>query len=563
MLGGVTWRWMTSLLVCLGIVGPSAAQHTDLLTILEDELKRNFAVLTEKADPKPYYLSYTVTDRQITILDASLGSLRLHQTQRQRMLDVSIRVGSPELDNYHRVQGSRGRFTSGSPIVWEDNRDAIVRVLWRDTDRAYRTAAERLNFIRSNSEVRIAERDQSPDFSMAPALQDVQPLATMPVVSGWDAKLKKWSSAFRGHEAILTSSVTATVTVDNRYFVDSAGTRLRHGRTYVRVDASGQAKAADGMNLALSRGTQGEKPEDIPSDSAMEALIADLIRDLEQLQLAPAAEPYVGPAILSGRATAVFFHEIFGHRMEGHRQKDDREGQTFTDQVGKPVLPPFLSVDADPTKQRVGTQDLSGWYAYDDEGVKAERVQLVENGILRGFMLSRSPIKGFTRSNGHGRKAPGNEVVSRQSNLLVNASQTISEAELREALLAEVRRQGKPYGLLFKDVTGGLTTTGREGLQAFTVLPLLVYRVYADGRPDQMIRGVDIVGTPLTSFAKIVAAGDKVEVFNGFCGAESGSIPVSAVSPPLLVSEIETQRRAKANDRPPLLSFPPIPGGAQ
>lgn len=557
----MTWRWVASLLVCLSFAGSSPAQEADLLEILSGELQRNFSALSGKADPKPYYLSYTVTDRHITILDASLGSLRTDQTQRQRILDVSIRVGEPQLDNYHRIQGARGRFTSGSAIVWENSRDAIARTLWRDTDRAYRTAAERLNLIRSNSEIRVAERDQSPDFSMTESLVDVQPLATAEMGSGWDAKLKKWSAAFRGHETVLVSHVTATLTVDNRYFVDSAGTRLRHGRSYVRVDVSGQAKAADGMNLALVRGVQGEKPGDLPSDAVVEAAVLGLIRDLEQLQQSPAADPFVGPAILSGRAAAVFFHEIFGHRMEGHRQKDEGEGQTFTSQVGKPVLPSFLTVDADPTMRKAGTQDLMGWYAYDDEGVKAQPVRLVENGILKSFMLSRSPIEGFPASNGHGRKAPGNEVVSRQSNLIVSSSQTMSDAELREALIAEVRRQGKPYGLFFADITGGLTTTGRAGVQAFTVIPLLVYRVYADGRPDQMVRGVDIVGTPLTSFGKIMGASDKPEVFNGFCGAESGSIPVAAVSPALLVSEIETQRRPKADDRPPLLPFPPIPGG--
>jgi len=176
--------------------------------------------------------------------------------------------------------------------------------------------------------------------------------------------------------------------------------------------------------------------------------------------------------------------------------------------------------------------------------------------VLKTFLMSRSPIKGFEGSNGHGRRQPGLEVVSRQSNLIVESSNAVPEAQLRQMLIAEAKRQNKPYGLYFRDITGGFTTTGRGGLQAFKVIPVIVYRVYADGRPDELVRGADIVGTPLASFSKILATSNKSEVFNGYCGAESGSVPVSAVSPSILVSEIEIEKKAKSNDRPPLLPEP-------
>jgi hypothetical protein len=147
-------------------------------------------------------------------------------------------------------------------------------------------------------------------------------------------------------------------------------------------------------------------------------------------------------------------------------------------------------------------------------------------------------------------------VVSRQSNLIVESKKTVSEQRLREMLVAEIKRQHKPYGLFFQQVTGGYTTTQRRGLQAYTVIPLIVYRVYPDGQPDELVRGVDIVGTPLSSFAKIMVTSDKLDVFNGYCGAESGQVPVSAVSPALLVSEIEIQKKDHSQDRPPLLSPP-------
>jgi predicted Zn-dependent protease len=266
--------------------------------------------------------------------------------------------------------------------------------------------------------------------------------------------------------------------------------------------------------------------------------------------------------MLSGRAAAVLFHEIFGHRIEGHRQKDENQDQTFTKMIGKPVLPDFLSVVFDPTRRKAGDTWLNGSYLYDDEGVKAQPVTVVDKGVLKAFLMSRSPIRGFGQSNGHGRRQPGFEVVSRQSNLFVESTQMVSEAQLRKTLLDEIRRQNKPYGLYFEQVTSGFTTTARQGVQAFKVIPVIVYRVYADGRADELVRGADIVGTPLASFAKIIATGGQMEVFNGYCGAESGSVPVAAVAPAVVVSELEIQMKPKSEDRPPFLAPPPA-GGAE
>src|SRR6185369_4390912 len=297
-------------------------------------------------------------------------------------------------------------------------------------------------------------------------------------------------------------------------------------------------------------------PSGLADDKTLQATVDKVANDLSNLLKAKESEPFVGPAIFSGRAAGVFFHEIFGHRVEGHRQKDESEGQTFTKSVNTKVLPEFLSVIFDPTRKKVDNIDLNGWYEYDDEGVKGRAITAVDHGILKTFLMSRSPIKGFAQSNGHGRRQPGLEVVSRQSNLIVESANAVSDAKLKQMLLDEVKKQGKSYGLFFRDITGGFTTTQRAGLQAFKVIPVIVYRVYADGRPDELVRGADIVGTPLSSFSKIVATGDKPEVFNGYCGAESGSVPVSAVSPAILVSEIEIEKKAKSNDRPPLLSEP-------
>jgi predicted Zn-dependent protease len=338
--------------------------------------------------------------------------------------------------------------------------------------------------------------------------------------------------------------------------VTTEGTRLEHGRLFSRLIITARGKAADGMDLNTIETFETDDPAKLPKDAEILAAVERAGKNLTDLLHAPPADPFVGPAILSGRAAGVFFHEIFGHRIEGHRQKDEAEGQTFTKSVGSPILPPFLSVVFDPTLKDFEGTMLNGSYLYDDEGVRARRVPVVEDGVLKTFLMSRSPIDGFPKSNGHGRREAGAEVVSRQSNLFVESSKRVDDGALRQMLIEEVKRQNKPYGLFFDQVTGGYTTTSRRGLQAFTVIPLVVYRVYADGRPDELIRGVSIVGTPLASFASILATSEKRAVFNGICGAESGNVPVSAIAPALLVSNIEIQRKERSLDQPPYLPRP-------
>jgi predicted Zn-dependent protease len=199
---------------------------------------------------------------------------------------------------------------------------------------------------------------------------------------------------------------------------------------------------------------------------------------------------------------------------------------------------------------------LAGTYEYDSEGVPAQRVELITDGVLKSFLTSRMPIKGFEHSNGHGRNQPGLMPTGRQGNLIVSSSQTVPEKEMRQKLIDEVKKQGKPYGLYFDDIQGGFTLTQRALPQAFQVLPVIVYKVFPDGRPDELVRGVDIVGTPLAALTRIITTGDEQHVFNGVCGAESGSVPVSAIAPSMLFSEMEVQKRAHEHDRPPILPPP-------
>jgi predicted Zn-dependent protease len=527
-----------------------------------EELNRNFNVLKQKADPPPYFLSYEITEQDYHMITSSLGAVTANSGGKVRNLDVSVRVGSSKLDNYHRVRGDRAQFTSGASISVDDDAKAIQRRLWLETDRAYRAAAERLIKIKTNTQVKVAEEDKSDDFSNEESTMHVAPSPKESFdADRWAERMRKLSTRFRKYPGILTGGVAISSQVETKYFASTEGTRLQFGRGFARIMISAQGKAEDGMDLSTFESFEAFDAAGLPKDEVIAAAVDRVAKDLSDLLKAPEVEPYVGPAIFSGKAAGVFFHEIFGHRVEGHRQKDESEGQTFTKMVGARVLPEFLSVVFDPTKKKIAGVDLNGWYEYDDEGIKARPVTVVENGILKTFLLSRSPITGFDHSNGHGRRQPGLEVVARQSNLIVESSRSVPEPKLRQMLIDEAKKQNKPYGLYFREVTGGFTNTGRQGLQAFKVMPIIVYRIYADGRPDELVRGADIVGTPLESFSKILATSDRLEVFNGYCGAESGSVPVSAAAPAILVSGIEIEKRSKSQDRPPLLPMPDSGGG--
>jgi len=434
----------------------------------------------------------------------------------------------------------------------------LRRAIWLETDKQYKSAAESLIKIKTGKEVKIETAEgRAPDFTHEqPHTYVGQENSLTLDRTPWEEKVRAYTKAFRDSTAVINSIVTFSAQAQNAYHVTSEGTQLQFGQIRYRLELFIQGKAPDGMDLDRYYNFDWVKPADAPDDKAVYAAEATMRKELEGLEAAPINEPSVGPALLTGRAAAVFFHEVFGHRAEGHRQKDVAEGQTFAKKVGEQILPPFLSIVDDTTMRKLGQTDLLGYYEYDDEGVRSHRVTLVDHGVLKDFEMSRSPLVGFSHSNGHGRRQLGAAPVSRQGNLIVESSKTLTDAQLRAKLIELIKEQGKTFGLLIDDIAGGFTFTGRGQPQAFQVLPLVVYKVYADGRPDELVRGVDIVGTPLAALTKIVATGDKQEVFNGYCGAESGSVPVAAASPAILTSELEVQKKESSTDRPPILPAP-------
>ena len=414
---------MRLLILPLALVLPlAAASPPSLLDILSDELERNFTVLKQKGDPPPYFMAYGVTEVESQVISASIGSITSKNAGHARYLDITIRVGSPAQDNYHIIKGERAHFTPGSIFPLDDVTDAIRRRLWLDTDRTYRAASRRLIEIKSNQQVKLQQADNSADFSSeSPAVQVELPPRLRPLEDEWAERLRKWSATLSNSPGMLSSSIAVVVERETKYMVSTGGTKLEHGRTFANISISARGKASDGMDVGATQDFQGSELDRLATPEVIEAAVNRVGSDLTKLLRAPTVEPFEGPAILSGRAAGVFFHEIFGHRVEGHRQKDESEGQTFTKAIGTSVLPDFLSVIFDPTRKSVESTDLNGTYSYDDEGVKARPLTVVENGVLKTFLMSRSPIQGIDHSNGHGRRQPGAEGVSRQSNLIVES----------------------------------------------------------------------------------------------------------------------------------------------
>jgi predicted Zn-dependent protease len=535
-------------------VAPASAPDP-VLKAMQTELARATTELGKSEQP-PYYLSYTVYDQEFVVLVGAYGSLLTNTSAQRRYADVTMRVGTPDLDNTHGQNRSSG-VTSGS-LPFGNDQDAIARVLWELTDREYKRAVPSLLNVRTNTAVRAEEEDKSPDFSKEkPQTHVGESAAAAPFDrAAWEAEIKRLSAAFRKYPEVYYANVVLEVQNSNSRMVSSEGSALVSPNASTRLVMEAQTRAEDGMDLLRVETFQAPSAAGLPGEADLAAKIDKMAADLSALRKAPVAEPYDGPALLSGRAAAVFFHEVLGHRLEGHRQRDEEEGQTFTKKIGQEVLPKFLSVTDDPTTREIAGVKLAGAYEFDNEGSPSQRVEVIKDGVLKNFLLSRMPIKNFAQSNGHGRNQPGLMPTGRQGNLIVTSTQTVPDAQMRQKLIDEVKKQNKPYGLYFDDIQGGFTLTQRSLPQAFQVLPVIVYKVYADGRPDELVRGVDIVGTPLAALARILTTGDQPHVFNGVCGAESGHVPVAAVAPSMLFSEMEVQKRAHEHERPPILPPP-------
>jgi TldD protein len=529
-----------------------------VLAIAQEEMMRSFQFLQQQEEPA-YWIGIGINDTKSIQLQATNGAASDPEQEHYRYLDIDLRVGDYHLDNTHKIlDGSYfdepTHFDYDFPV--SDDKKTITEAIWLGIDDAYRSSLRRLIKIKTNSNIKVEREDQSDDFSPVEPVEYIQELIPMEIdTEEWKNDIRDGSLLFLEYENVIDSMVVLSAEQQIRRILTTDGTQIREVRTHYRLGAMAITIADDGMELTAYEYQDFIDLNNRPSKQDIAQLVHAAAKKVEALRAAPLIDPYVGPAILRGRASAVFFHEILGHRVEGHRQKDEDEGQTLTDKVDEVIFPTFINIVDDPNQRSFNGLDLNGFYQYDDEGVKGQKVVVVENGILKNFLMSRAPISDFPTSNGHGRREEGYAPVARQGNLIISATETIPYEQLKEELIAEINRQNKPFGLIFDDISGGFTFTGRTTPNSYSVKPVTVWKVYPDGR-EEMVRGVDMIGTPLLTFSRILKASDEQQVFNGMCGAESGWVPVSAIAPDLLVSEVEVQRRRKDNDKPPILPAP-------
>lgn len=556
-----------------GQLGAGSPDETKrLLGALREELSRAMARLRLKGYEAPYFISYTLRDSESFEVQGKLGAVFGKSHDRHRVLHVEVRVGSYELDNTSADGSDQdadlainlSEVSKDAPLDDSAGMDALRGALWLLTDQKYKAALAAYARKRAKGVRDVDPEDRAPSFSRETAQHDVAPPPVFPVVDADMANAVRLAGARLKQSPVLDGEVKLTADRQSRYFISSEGAEVVEHRVLFNAHLEAQARAKDGMLLNNERDYFGRVPTDLPTPAKLVEAVDELVRDLTQLSAAPVLDPYNGPAILMEEAAGVFFHETVGHRLEGERQLSEQEGRTFKGQLSRRVLPEFLSIIDDPTlalspttpTSGRGSIPLNGFYRFDDEGVPAQPVRLIKSGVLREYLKSRTPVPGSLRSNGHGRAEGTNDPIGRMANLWVQSDKTVPMATLKAMLLAEVQKQGKPYGLIIRDILGGSTNTANFGTQSFRGQPTMVYRVDAKTGQETLVRGVEMVGTPLSSVAKIMATSDTLGVFNGYCGAESGMVPVSTVAPAVLFSEIELQRVQHASERPPILPAP-------
>jgi len=511
-------------------------------------------------DP-PYYLAYTIKEVEKSSMIGKMGATFVRDDSRSRSAFVDVRVGSYALDNSEDQDQDfveDGVYEPSSVMPLDDTPAALRHALWLVTDLKYKQALSSFLKVKGQRVYKVEEAQKRPSFSPAPAA--VQADAPIPLTrddARWTRIVDQLGQILGADPNIFDSEVSVVSQVETRWLANTEGVRIRTVQPMYGIHASAYTRADDGMLLDHSFDFYGPTEAALPDDATLFARAHTLVADLAALREAPVLDPFTGPAILESAATGVFFHEVLGHRLEGDRQQSDTDGQTFAKHLNQQVLPPFLSLMDDPTRRLAGDIELNGHYAFDDEGVAAQNVVLVDHGVLKSFLNGRRPPEGFTRSNGHGRAEGNRRPVSRMGNLVVEAHQSVPDAQLRAMLLDEVHRQGKPFGLIIRDISGGSTNTSSYGYQAFKGEARMVYKVDATTGKETLVRGVEVVGTPLVTISKIIAAGTHIGVFNGYCGAESGMVPVSTVAPATLFGEIELQRSAKPRTQGPVLPPPP------
>ncbi|MCK6510284.1 metallopeptidase TldD-related protein [Myxococcota bacterium] len=533
-------------------------------SILRDELQRYMSFFRAQKLPRAYYASFRLLRSQSVSLQASDGVILKQEDNRKspkHQLQVSIRIGDHQRDN----TGPDGRdwqiyrhlLQFPSSFSKELDEPTLRKRLWQLADREYKESLAQYHRKRYVQSLKVEIKDKSGDFSKEQRvlLTDAPPLLRFDMKK-WNQIAKKVSLFSLKDPRIVKATISLGGQQGAVVMVDSDGSAIIQHKTLYMYVVQVSYLSAKKEYLSNTRLAYFDTEAGLPDEKQLTSITKSALQEIVDLSKAPEAEPIEAPAILLNDVAGVLFHEALGHRLEAQRMLSESDGRTFRSKIGKKIIPSFLSVLDDPTLRRWQDTPLNGHYLVDEQGVRSQPVPLIKEGVLQNFLLSRKPIDQFKRSNGHGRGVFGANPVSRQGNLLVRSHRAHPIQQLRTMLIEEARKQGKPYAFIIGKSSGGYTHTSTYDIQSFKNRPNLVLRIDAKTGEQTLVKGLEMIGTPLTVVNNIIATGDDYGVFNGFCGAESGYVPVSAIAPSLLLKTVEFQRVKIDQKKPRMLPSP-------
>jgi TldD protein len=529
---------------------PSAASvssndHGDaVLKAMLTELKRSQEKLQLGQLQRPYYIDYQVTEIQDNISDATLGALRTDQVNSGRLVRVVVRIGDYKQDSYF------GEGMGAVEVMPTDNDEmALRRQLWLATDKAYKSALS--GFTEKQAALKSVETETDlADFSEEKPAQSFRDLAKLDVdLEKWKQTLRATSDLFRDDPNLEMSSAMLNFRVLNRYFVNTEGTVARNGKTIYSLLFSGSDQADDGMHLERSHGWVVTKADELPKKDEIEKEAKQLIGTFAALKKAPLVEDdYRGPVLFSADATTSLFERLIVPNILGIRPDLGNPARTngeFASYYKGRVLPETFTVVDDPKLKEFEHQSLAGTYDVDDEGVEAQKVTVIEKGILTNYLLSREPIRDFPHSNGHGRTALAGAPRPQISNLIFKASNSVPFDELKKKLIQMCKDQGRPYGYYVE-------TTGPQ------LSPRLLWRIYVNDGHQELVRGAVFKQLDTRALrSDIVAAGNENYVYN-----RAEPLPSTIVAPAILFGELDIQRANRTREKLPQYPAPALSSAA-
>jgi TldD protein len=515
---------------------PAAAAADPILTAMREELDRSKANLKMENIAAPYYIEYSVVDLDEYDAEAAFGALRQKQRSHGRSARVVVRVGDYKQDSYY---GPGTGYVDLAPI--DDDPVALRHQLWLATDRAYKAASQALAAKKAVFS-QFSSGQPFDDFAAAPPLQSIGEWARLDFdPPPWDAMIEKATALFRTDPKMESLTAALRFRAVNRYFVNTEGTVTRKGYTVYFMNLSGATQADDGMRLERSPYYSTGSLKELPSPETFQADAVKMVETLKALREAPMVdEEYRGPVLFSNDAASDVFYGMIGENVVGRRPKPGDSSRTegdFASSYKRRVLPNTLSVIDDPTMKTFDGKTLIGSYEIDDEGVKAEKVSVIENGELINYLIGREPIRDFPASNGHGRAAPAQPPLPSMGNLIVASKQPLSPEEIKKKLLDICRQENKPYGYRVETLAG--------------YSPRLLYRVNASDGHEELVRGAEFNELDARALRNdLIAVGNDPLVSN-----REGQIPMTVISPSILFDEIEVKRTDAKNAKLP--EYPP------